>query len=720
MTKQGTSEVMEENLNLFDVLKMLLRRWRLVAGFLLLGVIIPVLFVLLVTPRYTSETILKFNPSGFEINGQKGSVSADMLDRLISGELAAIESPEVLLEVIKSGGLMHDPELTEPGILSTLLGAIGINLDDALGTAGREQKILTGLRKRLVVTNPDRTNLISIKYESVDAAKAARIANQIARSFLARHLDGRLSETPLASKWLADRTGNLRNRWRESEDRAEKFRTDNQLSYVGDENLREKQVNRINEQLVLSGTKTEEARARVEQSRQLLKSKNYEQLATVLKSDVLTRLRDRLAAASQREASLGITLLPNHPQLKQVRAELASLRRDIDNEGKRALENLEIEFRTARDRENLIRGNFEKTIQGMQDSGSALVKLRELERTAATDRAIYEAFLNRSNETQEQKTGELANFQLIKEALPQITPSFPSPLRVLLGGIAGSLIAGLGLALVLETHRNTLLTASDVTTGLRAPLLGSLPLLGPGRDNGPDGHRNWEMAGAVKPGMAFSRGIAKLNARFGNTDGKTGYQMVAVTSAVAGEGKTLVAISLAREAAARGLKVLLIDVNWTRPRLHRVFQDDTPVRRDHDHTVSPVIHDHAAGIDILPVLQRGRTAMSHAMTQEFSDLLRSAQRNYDRIIVDCGSVLEDVGGQVFANEADMALLVVHWDKTNRDTASRAIERLQGWNAHNIGVVLNRVETPEATRSAGFQTAGNIADNAGPATPFPAE
>lgn len=706
------SGVVEEDLNLFDVLRMLGRRWRLITGFLLGGLLVSLLFIALVTPKYTSETVLKFNPTGFTINGEKATVASEMLDRLIAGELAAIQSPAVLQKVIESEKLVNDPELNRVGFARGLLRAIASLGQKDTGPKDHMQQLLEAMRKKVEVTNPDRTNLITVAYESESPEKAARVAGAIATTFLARHLETQLSDTPFAAKWLSGRSETLRRRWRESEDRVEKFRAENDLSYVGDEELREKQVNRINEQLVLAGTKTEEARARVEQARRLLKTANYEQLATVVKSDVLTRLRDRLAAATQRVAALGIELLPNHPQLRQASAEVASLKREIDDEGKRLLENLEIGFRTARDREQLIRGNFNKTIQGMQESGSALVKLRELERTAATDRAIYEAFLNRSNETQEQKTGELANFQLVKTARIPVKPSFPLALRVLLAGIAGSIIAGVGLALLLETHRQPPRgPAARRASAPGAPVLASLrriPLLdfGPGAEN--------------RAQLRVPEEIVSLNAALGGSNQESRDQLVAVTSTAIGETKTALAAELARAAAQDGLKTLLIDGDWNRPRLHRLFGARGIRRNGSEGSSSPVLHDRASGMDILPVLKCGRSGAGFAATPEFAEMLRSARLNYDRIVVDCAGVPEDGATSVFVPEADRVLLIVPSGSLNAAGMEQAIEELKRHGARQIGLVFATAMATETAPAAERSRAAAREHSLPETQPFPAE
>jgi uncharacterized protein involved in exopolysaccharide biosynthesis len=410
---------MEEKLDLRDTLAVLQRRWRLIAGFMVCGLALAVAFLLAVTPKYSAEATLKFDPRQFQITSSNASLGNDLFDRLIAGEIAAVRSPDVLRTVMTSLKLWDDPELTEPTLYEMIAGPIG-NLLSPGGPRllDPELRPLANFEKRLWVDQPDKTNLITISYESLDRAKAPAVANAIANTYLAYHLEHQLGDSPLAAKWLNERRAELREQWRRSEQLLEQYKG---------ENLKDQQMARVNEQLVLANAAAEEARARVEQIRRLMDSRNYTQLANAVKSELMTLLRDRLAAASQKQASLGATLLPAHPSMREVQSEVASLNADILAEARRTLE-----YRTATEREQLVTASLQRTIGSVQASGDKLVKLRELERNAASDKTIYEAFLNRSNEALEQSTGQFVNFRLIKKAEAPVRPSFPSKVKVLL------------------------------------------------------------------------------------------------------------------------------------------------------------------------------------------------------------------------------------------------------------------------------------------------
>lgn len=656
------------------------------------------LFLLVAKPEYEAEATLKYNPAQFEISKEKQSINSDLFDRLISGEIAAISSPSVMLGAIRSEKILDDPELNKTSLRDLVSGLMEMFQLYPQHHISHELKVMERFKKRLLVTHPERTNIISISYRSGDPEKSARIANAIANIFLARHLEDQISSMPLAAKWLSDRKATLRERWRESQGQVEKFKAEQGLSYLSDDKLREQQVDRLNEQLMLASTRTEEARAKVEEVRRLLKSRDYQQLADIERSAVLARLRDRYAEASQREASLSSALLPSHPALREVRAEIASLRTQIEDEGKRILDNLEVTFQSAQERERLIRKNFDESIAGIQDASGNIVKLREFKRKAATDREIYEAFLNRSNETIEQSTGQFANFRLIRVAQVPSKASFPSKLKVLLLATFGSVVASFGIAFMRETLVDTFRTRAHVRESLNIPVLAQLPEVSGLHRNARNGTRRPDLSWMLAHGTPFAVGLNSLRRAIsypGEAPEKT--MIIAVASALEGEGKTTVAAGLAQTAAQSGIKTLLVDGDWHESGLRRMFGLETGNGNDsttgRNGRVEQVVFTHPdTGMDIVPAMGGAECSSHFARSSEFRSMLASARDHYDFIVVDTPAVNANSDACALANYADEIVFVIKWNDTSREKALLALQALQGCDAHVRGGVLNKVDS----------------------------
>ncbi len=691
---------MDETLQLRDIVATLRRRWHVVALFFAAGVVAALLFLLVVTPQFTAEATLKFDPRQFQLSSENKSVASDFFDRLVAGEIGIISSKDLIRRVVKTENLLEDPEFNDSGIIDLLRTLLAMNDDSAAGREARIDQIVDRFEKILWVKNADRTNLISIRFTSRDREKSARLTNAVVGAYLAQHLEQQIDSTPLASEWLKDRIAALREKWRASEQEVEAFKTKNDLNFVVGENLQEQHISQLNEQLVLARANTEAARAKVEQVRRLVKNRDYTQLSNSVRSDVMTRMRDRFAVASQREASLSEALLPAHPTLKEARARLSRLRQLVAAEGKRTLANLEAEFASARDQEKLIRGELNKTISGMQKSGDKAVKLRELERTAASDKSIYEAFLNRSKETSEQAKGQFVNFRLVQQARPPTKPSFPSRLRVLLFAALGSFALGIGAAFVRDALDPG--AAAPAAPPARKPVptddappppIAILPTasIAAARMRGAAISR--ERLVVQDPESPFSLAMADLTARLTAKAAQHNGMIIAVTSPMAREGKTLVAASLAQQAALTGAKTVLIDCNFQNREATAIFRavhDWTATNDDRGGPAAepPVLTDRTTGLDIVPAYADSNDAFSYVGSSAFANLLNSANDSFDLVVIDTGALLTHAETRVIVGLADATVLVVDQRTTSRETALLAERTLANCRVNSLGVVFN--------------------------------
>ena len=709
---KGAEFVMDEDLKLRDVLDIVHRRRRLILTVLASGMAAALLFLMIATPRYTAEATLKFDPRQFQIASEDKNVGPDLFERLIAGEIAVIQSPEVLQKVVVEQGLSGDPELTRV----SWLGLVRRMFSGGNAALDHEQAQANALREaflaQLTVEQPPRSNLISVAFTSEDPIKAARITNALVNVYLAKHLENRLDSNPLASRWLGDRKSNLRERWRASEKAVEAFKATNNLRFIGGESLKEQQISQLNAQLVQVGGEVENIRARVEQIRRLMQARDYDQLANVVQSDVMTRLRERYAITSQQEAALATTLLTGHPRLQQIRSQTRTLREHIASEGRRSLENLEVQFQATKERQKLIQANLDALIGGVRETSGAVVKLRELERTAASDKAIYEAFLKRSNETMEQASGQFANFTLVKKAQVPLRPSFPSKLKVLLLALAASLLAGVGAAFLLETLFDRFRTKVHVTAALKLPHLASLPELKGADLWTRELARQPERLIAFNPQSAFAQATGGLRVALGLQSGGTAPKTLAVCSANTGEGKTMVASAIAQHAALEGQKTLLIDCDFRAPALGRLFEpsgegepiDLAAAARRVD---TPLLHDAHTGLDVMPAIADPAHAASFLRGPEFADLLGTAKHSYDLVVLDTSALNSAPESCVVAGLADATLLVVEWNKTRQDVAIDAISQLEASNARPVGVVLNRADVAALAETNDFVPQGRF-------------
>jgi len=296
------------------------------------------------------------------------------------------------------------------------------------------------------------------------------------------------------------------------------------------------------------------------------------------------------------------------------------------------------------------------------------------------------------------------NIRVLEEPLEAKSPVRPRvPLNIALGAIAG-IVLGLAAAAGREQLDRSIKTSDDVERTLGLPFLGTLPLAAnadTGRakvkgkrrpvETGPEG--NPELLAFAHPSSALAeaaRGI-RTNLIFMSPDQP--FRRLLVTSAAPGEGKTTVASAIAVAMAMAAQKVLLIDCDLRRPRLHRVYGrlNDVGVTSA---TIDATLLDrsslatHVPNLDLLPSGPMVPNPAEFLQSDAFATLLKGLSARYDRIVIDSppASVVSD--SAILSTQVDGAVFVVRASKTQRETARKAVRAIADVSGRIVGVVLN--------------------------------
>jgi capsular exopolysaccharide synthesis family protein len=291
-----------------------------------------------------------------------------------------------------------------------------------------------------------------------------------------------------------------------------------------------------------------------------------------------------------------------------------------------------------------------------------------------------------------------------------VRPSLSTNLAI--GSVFG-LVLGLGLVLGRETLDRSIRTPEHVTA-MGLPFLGLLPKSGTGPDPYQRGTRRrrrgrrkdvnaaaqeqipTELAVHAMPrsGIAEASRAIRTNVRFMSPDRP--YKSLLVTSAAPSEGKTTVACCLAVAMAQSGDKVLLLDCDLRRPRLHRVFARDNsegvttllldPSTFDPQSLVTPV-----PNLSLLPSGPHAPNPAELVNSERFGSLLRTLGEHYDRIVIDSPPVAPVTDAAILSTRVDATVLVVRAFKTTKEIARRSLQSLRDVGAPLAGAVLNAVE-----------------------------
>ena len=395
-------------------------------------------FVLLVPHKYTATTQILIDPMDL-----RGAAQSDISPTIPQSDAAVLQvesqarviaSDNVLRRVVDSEGLDHDPEFMR-GAMAQKYGPLAA---------------LNELQKRVQVKRSERTYVVDVSVTSEDPAKAARLANAIAQTYLTEQTEVRSNAARQISQALTGRLKELQSRVRDAEQRVEAYKASHNIVGANGELVNEQQLTSLNAQLSAARARTSEAKARLDQVESVLHSKTpIGAFPEAVQSQTITMLRSQYAEIMRRDAEQKSSLGERHPAVIEIEAQGARLQKLIEDEVNRIAASDRAEYERAKADEDMLSRQVDALKNTAVSTNESLVGLRELERDVQASRAVYESFLVRSRETGEQEQVDTKNIRIISKADRPLYRSSPPPSLVL--GLAAMLLgfaSGVGIVIM--------------------------------------------------------------------------------------------------------------------------------------------------------------------------------------------------------------------------------------------------------------------------------
>ncbi len=629
----------------------------------------------------------------------------------VASEVEVIGSRTLAERVANSMNLFEDPEFNpslldparEPGVLDGLSGLFAGAWKAIVGAdapieepAGlREDRlrrtVVDGVVARTTATAVERSVVIEVSFQSTDPAKASAIANSIAEHYVTAQLEAKFDAIRRTTSWLTDRLEDLRQAVNNSENAVAEYRREQGLIDTDGRLVTVQKLAELNSQLVVAQARRAEQQALVTRLEQLRQSgRSLEAVGEVLESSLIQSLKEQEATLAREASDLSVRYGDRHPTMAKVRAEQSEIRSKIDTEIGRLGQGLRNELAVLRDREAALAHQIVDLESVILEQNDAEIRLRELERDAQANRALYEAFLSRFKESGSQEDIQQADARIISEAQPPRSPTHPKPMLMTVAASMVGLLAGVVIALLLEIFNKTVRTREQLEQLTGLPVLGQLPQVRtlPGR--GLDSYL------ASKPHSAFAEACRISWFALKNQDLRGDPRIVLVTSAIPEEGKTSTSLSLARTAAALGSKVLLIDADLRRPSIAKTLRISPTmglreVLEDRSLLDQVVTQDPNSVVDILPTVPSAEKIGIDVMEAEsLADLLSDLKKTYDLLILDSPPALLVADAQILGRLTDRTVFCVRWDQTPRESVTAALKMLSDAHVRVSGTLLTRI------------------------------
>jgi succinoglycan biosynthesis transport protein ExoP len=471
------TETTTNEIDLSQVGRVLLAKRWWVIGPTLLALVGATLFVNIVKPRYTSDArLLLENQENFFTRVDKGE-RADVQGpdaEAVQSQIQLLTSRDLARRAIKrlelQGNQEFDPLADGVGAVTRVMVLLGLSRDPTLMSP--EDRILEKFAEKLSVLSPTKTRVLSIEFSSKNPDLAARGANTVAETYIEMQQEAKRQLAGAAAQSLSNLVSDLHTRVAEAEDKVEAYRAKTGL-LIGANNavIPTQQLGEINLQLSNARATQADAQAKAHLLREMLRQNRVGEIPDVANNESIRRIFEQRVALRAQLALESRSLLPQHPRIKELQAQLADLDAQWRSAAERTARTLENEARIASSRvENLARAlDDQKRVTGA--AGAEEVKLRDLERAARllkeqleTETVKYQEALAR-----ERVKATTADARIIQRALAPQIPSFPKKIPITAFATLAALILSVGAIVAGELLSGRARSAAPRATPLPAP-----------------------------------------------------------------------------------------------------------------------------------------------------------------------------------------------------------------------------------------------------------
>ena len=713
-------EYIEKKINLRDYLRVLIkRRWVVITIFTLV-----VLFVVVNTftaaPIYkgTSRILIeKERPNLLSIQEVSyGWTDPDFYET----QYKIIESRAVARNVIRRLDLKNSPEFSPESqgnlvsnikrwIRETPKGAKAwitslIKTEEAKNKAGGETEedgtpdsgLVSDFIDRIEVSPVEDSWLVDVSVTAKDPVMAARMANELVWAYIDQNLETKLMAAKDAVQWLNDRINDEREKVEAAEKALLQYKEKHQIitGFSSDaENITAQKLAELNNQVVEVELQRVEAETRYRQAIFLIDTPDMlDSIPEVLSNDLVNEIKKMEVALFNRMSEFSKKYGQNHPKMVAIESELADLKKRKAVEAERVVNSLNNEYKLALAREEALKQALAQQKNESLSLNKKAVQFGVLQREAESSRHMYELLIKRFKETsliEEMKTG---NIRIIDRAEVPQAPVGPNKMRNLMLAVVLGLALGVGLAFFLENLDNTIKLPEEIKEQLKIPYLGPVPMISP--DGIPE-NEDKDLVAIHNPKSSASEAYCGIRTGILYSSADTTPQVILMTSAGPLEGKTITSSNMAVVMAKAESKVLLMDCDMRRPRIHKLFMIDrepglSSILVGTGNVEEAIEPSPVKGLDILPVgpiPPDPSEILGSSRMRQFIDTLRE---KYTRIIIDSPPVSSITDAVVLAQMVDSVILVIRAGETPRPVIENSLEQLKTVNANIIGAILNAV------------------------------
>ena len=686
----------KEDISLQDYLKVIRKRRTVVLSVFLLVLLFSAALAFLMTPVYKATAQVYVDPGqSSQLNFQQTPYQYNDTSVYIETQMGILKSQSIAERVIKDLGL-YDDEKSSGGLtgsVSKALGFFGVHAE-MKGDSGierdleREQEFMDNIEVSVVKNS----NLIKVSYMAEDPAVAANVVNATVQAFIERNLEMKVAPAKEAMTWLNDKVDEIRGKMSKSAVQLQDFKRDKELIVTGDKqaNISLQALSDISSKVLEAEARRYDAEVRYQQVRSAAKDMDRLMgLPAMMGNPVIQGLRAQRSMLVKEMAELSKRYGKKHPQMIGDQEKLDNLDAQINSEIDLVVSSIKSEYEAAQNSEKSLKAALGRQKQEAMAYERSSSEFDLMQQDVESSKNIYDAVLKKFQESNLMGNVNMSNVQFIDRATAPFDPERPKkPLYIAIGMIMGVFMS-VGAAFMMEYMDNTFKSPEEIEETLGLPYLGMVPNIPEISGNKPHS----SIITVTDPKSAASEAFRSIRGSILLSSGDVTPKAIQICSAMHSEGKSTVATNLACIMAAAGEKVMLVDADMRKPKLHRAFRASNSKGLSSLLTSQDTLADviRATPIPNLKFISSGPISPNPAEllgSRSMKDAIAQLKQDYDRVIIDCPPYLGLADASMLTPLTDGTVLVVRSGKTARELVRKTSRGLEMIKAKVLGVVLN--------------------------------
>lgn len=702
-----------------EIINKIIARWWLILAIVTLATSVSAVNIYRQRSTYQATATIEVASDSALAAADKIIILDNSAETDLQTAMFLLQSSPLLLDVVTRLQLDKNPGFTSASGTRSIWEALrnGDSQGDAASTLTPDQKLnrepqLPGKMTAANASRPDPsllgyaanikanlklspvagTRLISISYADYDPELATQIVNGIAECYIDRTFNKKIEQFSNTSQWLDATTRKFETQVKEAEQQlADYTRSRGIFNADGKEDLTATKLSALHDQVIRAETE----RMLTESLYDQVRKGNVGQLPEAFVNPTTAELQKRLSELTITTAQQSVKFGSKNPRVIEAQQQIGALQQEIDNSRKTLEDKLKAEFERTLRNEQTLQAAFNRAKAEAVEQNQTSIQYSILKQNVDTAKALYTDFLKKTNQADAQMAEQKRSVSIAEPAQIPTRPIGPNRLRVILTSFLLSLLGSIGLVFLIDYLNNKIKTVDDLYRFTKLPVLGVIPTVSQA-----DGSATALVLSRLEKDQHPARSNYNISEAYRRL--RTSILLAAAgrpprtilfTSSVAGEGKTTSTVNIGLTLASLGARVLLIDADMRKPRIHKLFdisskQGLSTFLSNNIEIDAVITETEQENLWVLPCGIIPPNSSDLVSSERMQQLLTTAVDRFDHVLIDSPPVLGASDPVILSRLVDGVILIVQGERSTRDHIRNAKEELRKVGAKIFGTVLN--------------------------------